>query len=87
LAILGAFGASGKLNKTTAIAFHSSSAFGSGTSPQFKMQYNDMSAAQINAIFTALPSVSKTIDITGCTGAATCDKSIATGKGWTVIPA
>lgn len=82
--VLGAYGASGKLNKATTITFHASSTF-SGASPQFKMIYNDMSAAQINAIFTALPTVTgKTIDITGCTGAATCDSSIATGKGWTV---
>jgi len=86
LAIIGAYGASGKLNKATAITFSASSAFG-GASPQFKMIYNDMSAAQINTIFTALPTASKAIDITGCTGAAACDKSIATGKGWTVIPA
>lgn len=86
LETIGAYGASGKLNKTTAITFSASSAFG-GAATQFKMTYNDMSAAQINTIFTALPSVAKTIDVTGCTGVATCDKTIATGKGWTVVPA
>jgi len=40
----------------------------------------------IDAIFTALPTVSgQTATVTGNPGAATCTPSIATGKGWTVV--
>jgi len=42
-------------------------------------------APQLNEIFTCLPTLAGTITITGTTGAATCDKTIATNKGWTVI--
>jgi surface protein len=44
-----------------------------------------LSASDLNAIFGNLATVSgKTITITGNYGAATCDTTIATGKGWTV---
>jgi hypothetical protein len=45
-----------------------------------------LSAEAINEIFTNLGIADgvQTINITGCYGAATCDRSIATGKGWTV---
>jgi len=66
------------------LSFHPSSLFG-GVAPQIFISNNNISAEQINAIFTALPTLSgKSIDITGCTGAATCTRSIATAKGWTV---
>lgn len=43
-------------------------------------------ATELNRIFTALPSVTaKSIDVRGNPGAATCDTSIATAKGWTVV--
>ena len=77
---LGIYGSSGKLNKTTIITFSASSTFSSG----LNISYCDMSEAQLNTIFTALPLVAATINITGCTGAATCDKTIAQNKGWTV---
>lgn len=46
-----------------------------------------LTAAKIDAIFTALPPVSGTeyIDIKYNPGAASCTPSIATAKGWTVI--
>lgn len=56
-----------------------------GTSPQINVSYCDLSATALNQLFTDLTTiVSKTINITGCTGAATCTRSIATAKGWTV---
>jgi hypothetical protein len=54
-------------------------------SPHINISYNDLSATALNQVFTDLPTLSgKTINITGCTGAATCTRSIATAKGWTV---
>lgn len=46
----------------------------------------NLSAAALDAFFTALGTASgaQTITITGNPGAATCDTSIATAKGWTV---
>ena len=46
-----------------------------------------LSAAAINTIFTNLSATGtgKTITVTGNYGAATCDTSIATAKGWTVV--
>ena len=45
----------------------------------------NLNAAALNRIFTDLGTVaSGTITITGTPGAATCDRSIATAKGWTV---
>jgi hypothetical protein len=56
-----------------------------GSSPQIQLAYTNLSAAAIDQVFTDLPTVtSKTIDITGATGAATCTRSIATAKGWSV---
>lgn len=45
----------------------------------------NMDAAQINAMFALLPTVTgQTITVTGNPGAASCTQSIATAKGWTV---
>jgi len=77
-------GTTSNLNALQTLTFSASSLFG-GTAPQIDISYNNLSATQINTIFTALPTVSaKTIKITGCTGTATCTTSIATAKGWTV---
>ena len=48
---------------------------------------NNLSAQSINKIFTDLPSTTKTatIDVRNNPGSATCDPSIATAKGYTVI--
>jgi hypothetical protein len=59
-----------------------------GTAPYLNLAGLDLSDSQLNGIFTALFDVSPdyvAVDITGCTGVATCDKTIATLKGWTVI--
>ena len=82
---LGLKGTSGKLNKVATLIFHASSTFSDATAPQLDLQYTALTAAQLDTIFTSLPTVtSKTVNITGSTGAATCTRTIATGKGWTV---
>ena len=56
-----------------------------GTSPQINVSYTSMDATALNQLFTDLPTItSKTITVVGCPGAATCNTSIATAKGWTV---
>jgi hypothetical protein len=59
-----------------------------GSSPQISIPYNDLGQAALVQVFNDLPTVtSKTIDITGCTGAAALtapERAIATGKGWTI---
>ena len=56
-----------------------------GSSPQINVSYCDLGVAALNQLFTDLTTItSKTINITGCTGAAGCTRSIATAKGWTV---
>jgi len=56
-----------------------------GTSPQINVSYTSLDTAALNQLFTDLPTITaKTINITGCPGAATCTRSIATAKGWTI---
>ena len=56
-----------------------------GSSPQIDVSYTSLDAAALNTLFGDLTTiVSKTINITGTPGAATCTRSIATAKGWTV---
>jgi len=58
------------------------------TSPQVYITENMLDATELNRIFTALPTlVGKTINVKGNPGAATCDPTIATAKGWTVTTA
>lgn len=69
-------------NNTISLIFNSASTFASGG---IDISYCAFGASQLNSLFTALPTVSgKTIYITGCLGASTCDKTIATNKGWKV---
>jgi hypothetical protein len=59
-----------------------------GTSPQINVSFTSMDDTALNQLFTDLPTISsKTITVVGCPGAATCDTSIATTKGWTVTTA
>jgi hypothetical protein len=54
-------------------------------SPQINVSYCDLGVAALDQLFTDLTTiVGKTINITGCSGAAGCTRSIATAKGWTV---
>jgi hypothetical protein len=59
-----------------------------GTSPQINISYTDLGQAALVQVFNDLPTVtSKTINITGATGAAALtapERAIATGKGWTI---
>ena len=56
-----------------------------GTSPHIDIRFNQLSNTTIDAIFTALATVtSKLINVNGNPGAATCTPTIATAKGWTV---
>jgi surface protein len=72
-------------NQTTSISFNAGSLFNYNTSP-IDISYNNLDATGLNSIFTLLPTVSgRSINITGCIGAATCNRSIATAKGWTVV--
>jgi hypothetical protein len=54
--------------------------------PQIDVRYTQLDTAALDQLFTDLPTIAgKTINITGCPGAPTCNRSIATGKGYTVI--
>lgn len=48
--------------------------------------FGSLSSGEIDRIFTALPTVAgiQSIDVRFNPGYATCDKTIATAKGWTV---
>lgn len=57
----------------------------SGSSMAMSVASCNLNTAALNRTFTNLGTVtSATITITGTPGAATCDRSIATAKGWTV---
>ena len=82
---IGIYGASGYLLKVTSIRLPNAGSLFAGSSPQINVSYTSLAAAALDALFTDLPVLSgKTINITGCPGAATCTRSIATAKGWTV---
>jgi len=52
----------------------------------FSIANGMLEADALNEIFTNAPTVSgQTMTVTGNPGAATCDTSIATAKGWTVV--
>jgi hypothetical protein len=57
-----------------------------GTNASISYQNCNLSPTELNRIFTNLSSTGagKTVTITGNWGAAACNRSIATGKGWTV---
>lgn len=56
-----------------------------GTAVSISYQDCNLSASALNEVFTNLATVTgQTITITGNPGAATCDRTIATAKGWTV---
>lgn len=62
-----------------------------GTSPQINISYCDLSTAALNTLFADIAAqgtvVTKTINITGCTGAAgltAADRLVLTSKGWTI---
>ena len=60
-----------------------------GITAGFALLYGAMQAQELNALFTSLGTASgaQTIDIRNQPGSATCDTSIATAKGYTVLTA
>lgn len=78
------YNASYKFNNVTTLNIDWANSSYAGASPQILIAAN-LSAAELNRIMGLLPSVAKTIDIRYCTGYATCDKTIAQAKGWTVL--
>ena len=60
--------------------------FAAGAAAPIALNFSGLDADALNALFTSLDTVvGKTITVTGSVGAATCDTSIATAKGWTVV--
>ena len=85
LSRVGIVGASGKLLLCSTIRLTNAGSTFTGSSPQVNISYTSLGAAALNLLFGDLPTlVGKTINITGCPGAASCTRSIATAKGWTV---
>ena len=83
---IGIYGASGKLLLCTSIRLTNSGSTFTGSSPHINVSYTSLDAAALNLLFGDLPTlVGKAINITGCPGAATCTRSIATAKGWVVM--
>ena len=85
LSKVGIYGASGHNLLCTGIRLLNTGSTFTGSSPQVNVSYTNLDATALNQLFTDLPTLTgKTINITGSLGAGTCDKSIATAKGWTV---
>lgn len=84
-------GISGGLNallKVNSIRLTNAASDFSGSSPQIDISYTSLDATALNTLFGDLPTLSgKVITVKGCPGAATCDTSIATAKGWSVTTA
>lgn len=60
-----------------------------GTAASLDLRNNQMNTAAIDDFFTQLPTTANTvtIQVAGNPGAATCDPTIATAKGYTVVTA
>ncbi len=88
LSKLGVQGLSEKLNKLSSLRLTNANSTFTGTSPHIDCSYCDLSQAALVTLFGDLPTlVGKTINITGCTGAAALtagERAIATDKGWTI---
>ena len=58
-----------------------------GTTSAFIARYGNLTATAINQLFTDLPLTTKTatINVSNNPGSATCDPTIATAKGYTVV--
>jgi hypothetical protein len=85
IAQLGILGSSVFRPKLTSLRLTNTNSTFSGSSPQIDISYCSLDATALDALFGDLPTITgKTIKITANTGVATCDKTIATNKGWTV---
>lgn len=81
-------GAVSELMSTTSVEINWANSSYSGTqSNTLELTYGKLTVAELNRIFTALPTVTgtKKIRIVGNTGTAGCTPSIATAKGWIVL--
>lgn len=58
-----------------------------GTSSSLNLSGHQLSQAALDQLFTDLPATTRTatINVGGNPGAVTCDPSIATAKGYTVV--
>ena len=84
---LGYTSASYRYNLLTSMEIDwANSDFSSTSSPQCLLNAA-FDATELNRIMSALPTVTagQVLDIRYCTGYATCDKTIAQNKGWTVL--
>lgn len=80
-------------NKLTSLRLlNTSTGQWTGTSPQINVSYCDLSTAALNTLFADIAAqgtvVSKTINITSCTGAAgltAANRLVLTSIGWTII--
>jgi len=82
-------GISTRLTKLTSLRLRNNGAGQyAGTSPQIDISYTSLGQAPLVQVFNDLPTItSKTINITGASGAAALtapERAIATGKGWTI---
>jgi len=85
LSRLGIFGISTVPLKLNSLRLSNPGSTFAGATPHVNVAYTSLGAAALDLLFGDLPVLTgKTILITGCTGAATCNRSIATAKGWTV---
>lgn len=89
--VYSAFGFTGTVTvktKLQSLRLTNSGSTYAGSSPQINISYNDLGQAALVQVFNDLPTLTgKTINITGCTGAAALtagERAIATGKGWTI---
>ena len=72
-------------NSLRALVFNGCN-FAAGAAAPIALNFSGLDAAALNALFTSLDTVTaKTITVTGSVGASSCDTSIATAKGWTVV--
>jgi hypothetical protein len=86
LSAVGIYGATGKVLKCTSLRLTNAGSLFAGTSPQVNVSYSSLDATALDLLFGDLQALTgKTINITGCAGAASCTRTIATTKGWTVI--
>ena len=84
-----AYGAAGYVLKIPSIRLTNAASTFTGSTPQINVSYTSLDATALENLFTDLPSLTgKTINITGCVGAAsltTTQREIATNKGWTIV--
>ena len=72
-------------NSLRALVFNGCN-FAAGAAAPIALNFSGLDADALNALFTSLDTVTaKTITVTGSVGASSCDTSIATAKGWTVV--